>query len=93
MKRSLIYILLMMTMPVWGVGGSGMYQYSVALSGYISTETGKAPTAYLWIPEGCKEVKAVVFAQQNMTEEMIFKMPVFQKRMTELGVALIWVAT
>ena len=69
-----------------------MYQWSVALKGYISTETGKAPNAYLWIPEGCKQVKAVVFAQQNMTEEMIFKMPVFQKRMKELGVGLIWVA-
>ena len=69
-----------------------MYQWSVALKGYISTETGKAPNAYLWIPEGCQQVKAVVFAQQNMTEEMIFKMPVFQKRMKELGVGLIWVA-
>lgn len=77
---------------VWAVGESGMYQWSVSLTGYISSETGKAPEAYLWIPEGCRQVKAVVFAQQNMTEEMIFKMPVFQKRMKELGVGLIWVA-
>ena len=92
MKRILIYILLMVTMPVWGVGSSGMYQYSVALSGYISAETGKAPTAYLWIPEGCQQVKAVVFAQQNMTEEMLFKNPQFRQQMQQLDVALLWVA-
>ncbi len=91
--RSLfILISLFFVSPIVAVGPSGIYQWSVALKGYISTETGKAPTAYLWIPEGCQQVKAVVFAQQNMTEEMIFKMPVFQKRMQELGVGLIWVA-
>ena len=74
------------------VGHSGMYQWSVALHGYISTETGKAPTAFLWIPEGCREVKAVMVAQQNMTEEMLYKMPSFQKRMKDLNIALVWVA-
>ncbi|MGN1259712.1 MAG: hypothetical protein ACI4UC_01250 [Alloprevotella sp.] len=88
----LFFLLLLSVTAVKGVGRSGMYQFSVALQGYISAETGKAPTAYLWIPEGCQRVKAVVLAQQNMTEEMIFKMPVFQQRMQELGVALIWVA-
>lgn len=75
-----------------GVGGSGMYQWSVELTGYISPETGKAPNAYLWVPEGCRQVKAVLIAQQNMTEEAIFKMPSFQKRMKQLDVALLWVA-
>lgn len=28
-----------------GVGGSGMYQWSVELRGYVSNETGKAPVA------------------------------------------------
>ena len=83
---------LALAIVVHAVGASGMYQWSVALKGYISTETGKAPTAFLWIPDGCQQIKAVVFAQQNMTEEMIFKMPVFKKRMQELGVGLIWVA-
>ena len=92
MRKILLYILLLTVVSVKGVGSSGMYQYSVALSGYISTETGKAPTAYMWIPEGCQQVRAVVFAQQNMTEEMIFKMAMFQKRMRELSVGLIWVA-
>ncbi len=74
------------------VGCSGMYQYSVSLTGFVSEETGKTPTAYLWIPDGCQQVKAVMLAQQNMTEEMLYKMPSFQKRMQELDVALVWVA-
>lgn len=75
-----------------GVGGSGMYQWSVDLRGYISSETGKAPVAYLWVPEGCKQVKAVLLSQQNMTEEAIYKNPKFQAQMKELGVAMVWVA-
>ena len=75
-----------------GVGGCGMFQWSVELRKYISTETGKAPVAYLWVPEGCKNVKAVMLSQQNMTEEAIYKNPRFQAKMKKLGVAMVWVA-
>ena len=75
-----------------GVGGSGMFQWSVELRRYISNETGKAPVAYLWVPEGCKQVKAVILSQQNMTEEAIYKKPRFQAKMKKLGVAIVWVA-
>lgn len=80
------------TAPCHAVGPSGMYQYSVDLTHYISKETGKAPTAYLWVPEGCKRVKAVLFAQQNMTEETLFKMESFRRQMADLDIALLWVA-
>lgn len=76
----------------FAVGPSGMYQYSVALTDYISPETGKVPTAYLWIPEDCRKVRAVMFAQQNMTEEALFKMPSFRKKLAQMDVALLWVA-
>ena len=115
MKKSDILCLSLLLLPfmVRAVGPSGMYLWSVALKGYISTETGKAPNAYLWIPERPTpdpsrrsaqgdashlknggepyDVKFAVLAQQNMTEEMIFKSPVFRERMRELGGALIWV--
>ena len=68
-----------------GVGGSGMFLWSVELRRYISNETGKAPVAYLWVPEGCKQVKAVMLSQQNMTEEAIYKNPRFQAKMKKLG--------
>ena len=69
-----------------------MFQWSVELRRYISNETGKAPVAYLWVPEGCKQVKAVMLSQQNMTEEAIYKNPRFQAKMKKLGVAMVWVA-
>lgn len=87
-----IYNLLLVISPIFAVGTSGIYQHSVALTGYISPETGKAPTAYLWIPEGCQQVKAVMLAQQNMTEEMLYKNEMFRERMEVLDVALVWVA-
>ena len=61
-----------------GVGGSDMYQWSVELRRYISNETGKAPVAYLWVPENCKKVKAVILSQQNMTEDAIAISTAFQ---------------
>lgn len=88
----LLLFLLLIPMTAVAVGSSGMYQWSVELTGYVSGETGKAPNAYLWVPDGCESVKAVVFAQQNMTEEMVFRNTAFQKRMKKLSVALLWVA-
>ncbi len=95
MKRLFLIIAVFFTVSAVravGVGGGGMYGWSVELRGYISPETGKYPVAYLWVPDGCDKVKAVIFAQQNMTEEAIFKMPAFQKEMGRLGVGLLWVA-
>lgn len=76
MKRLLFLLttFLLLLPSAMAVGRSGMYQYSVSLTGFISEETGKSPTAYLWIPEGCQQVSAVMLAQQNMTEEMLYKM-------------------
>ncbi|MBM6992924.1 MAG: hypothetical protein I3J02_06650 [Prevotella sp.] len=91
---ALLYFVLMpmVFIRAVGVGGNGMFQWSVELKGYISNETGKAPVAYLWIPERCKKVKAVIVSQQNMTEEALYKMPLFQEKMRKLDVAMIWVA-
>ena len=91
-KKTVLCLLLALPLLAHAVGRSGMYQCSVELRGYISSETGKAPNAYMWMPDGCDTVRAVVFAQMNMTEEMIFKMPAFQQRMQELKTALVWLA-
>lgn len=91
-KAIFLYIMLLASVTVKAVGASGMYKWSVQLTGFVSNETGKAPNAYLWLPEGCRQVKAVVLAQQNMTEEALFRMPAFQKELARLDVGLIWVA-
>lgn len=85
-------LFLLIPLLAMAVGESGQYKWSVQLRGYISKETGKEPNAYLWLPENIDTVKAVVMAQQNMTEETLFKMPAFKREMERLKVGLLWIA-
>ncbi|SDD11915.1 hypothetical protein [Niabella drilacis] len=68
-----------------------VWQWCVSVDRMVSSETGDHPQAYLWIPENCKQVRGVVFAQHNMIEEGMLEHPVFRKTMTELGFAEVWV--
>ncbi|WP_206365321.1 hypothetical protein [Sphingobacterium corticibacterium] len=89
------YKLLLLFICIWTPLGyvlSAEWQWSVPLEGYISDETKDHPSAFLWIPEDCDQVKAIVFSQQNMCEETIFAHPNFRKAMAELGFAIVWVA-
>ena len=80
-------MVLLVVMGGWvmarAVGANGQYQWSVQLRGYVSAETGKEPTAHLWLPTGIDTVRAVVMAQQNMTEEALFKMPAFKESFSD----------
>lgn len=49
------------------------------------------PAAYLWIPDDCREVKALIVAQHNMEEISILEDPGFRKEMKKLGVAELWI--
>lgn len=69
---------------------SSVWQWSVEAD-YISPETDKKSEAFLWIPENCERVNAVVFGQHNMCEETIFEHPKFRKTMSELGFAVVWI--
>lgn len=46
---------------------------------------------WLRLPEGTKEVKAVLYCHQNMTEEVLFRSEFFLHRMDSLGVAMAFV--
>jgi hypothetical protein len=48
--------------------------------------------AFLWIPENCKQVKAVIVAQNNMEELSILENAYFRKEMAKLSFAIIWVS-
>ena len=37
---------------------AGEWQWSVTLDGFVSNETNRNPTAFLWIPADCMQVKA-----------------------------------
>ena len=57
----------------------------------IAPETGGHPQAFLWIPEDCMQVRAVMIGTHNMCEETLFENELFRRRMKEAGVALIWI--
>lgn len=67
------------------------WQWSVPVRGIVSSETGRTPEAYLWIPSGCSRVRAVVVGQHNMSEETLFENPLFRQRMAEENFALVWI--
>ena len=69
---------------------AGVWQWSAPLSGVTISNEGQ-PRAFLWIPENCRRVRAVVVADQNMEEEQIFQDPEFRKTLTDLGFAEIWI--
>lgn len=71
---------------------AAVYQWSVPITSIVSSETNEHPTAFLWIPEQCTQVKALIFGQHNMCEETIFEHPAFRKKMLELGFAIVWVS-
>lgn len=94
MKRIILYVFSLWA-ACWqaqALGKFGDWSCSVALTGYVSDETGKAPNAYCWIADGTERVRFAVLAQQNMTEEALLRSNRFRQQMKELGGALIWVA-
>jgi len=70
---------------------ASVWQWSVVLKDVVSGETNDHPRAFLWIPEDCRQVQAVIVGQHNMSEEGIFEHPEFRKVMSELGIAEVWV--
>lgn len=48
--------------------------------------------AFLWIPENCEEVRAIVVAQHNMIEQGILEHPAMRRALGELGIAEVFIA-
>jgi hypothetical protein len=92
MKRKTISTLLLFCcLACASLVQASVYQWSVEVTSVVSGETNANPRAFLWIPEYCKQVRAVIIGQHNMSEENIFEHPRFRKAMAELGIAEVWV--
>ncbi|MDP3916429.1 MAG: hypothetical protein Q8R96_22105 [Bacteroidota bacterium] len=89
--RYLKWVLLICFMIGSTVGKAAVWQWSVEVASVVSGETNAHPRAFLWIPENCKQVRAVIVGQHNMSEENIFEHPRFRKTMAEQGIAEVWV--
>ena len=70
---------------------TAQWQWSVPLDNYVSGETNAPPTAFLWVPDSCTRINAVVVGMHNMQEEGILEHPEFREVMSRLGVAQIWI--
>ena len=87
-KKNVVWLLLC----AWTIySHAAEWQWSVPVSKVIAPETGRHPQAFLWIPEDCMQVRAVMIGTHNMCEETLFENELFRRRMKEAGVALIWI--
>ena len=70
---------------------AAVYQWSTTIDDVISRESNHHPRAFLWIPDHCQRVRAVVIAIQNMEEEQLFNDAAFRKTLSDLGFAIVWI--
>lgn len=70
---------------------AGEWQWNVTVKGMVSSETGRNPEAFLWLPPKADLIKAVVVGQHNMSEETLFEMDCFRQKLSEMGVGMIWI--
>ena len=87
---NLLYPALLFFLPYSAIAAD--WQWSVQVKSVMSRETKDNPTAFLWIPPNCKQVRGVVVGQHNMLEEGIFEHKRLRKTFQELGFAEICVS-
>lgn len=88
--KKIIYIVIM---TVFAIGaGAARYQWKATAHGIVSGENGHEPEGFLWIPEKCNTVKALIFAFQNMNEETLFSSEKFRDDMKRMNVGVLWIA-
>ena len=85
MKR---YSLILLSLFVSSVLMAGKH-VGLAEFDYFTGEKGSR--AYIRLPRGQKEVKAVLYAHQNMTEEVLFRSHRFTHQMDSLGIAMAFI--
>lgn len=65
-----------------------VWQWSIP----VKSATKQGSTAYLWVPEKARRVKAIVIAQHNMEEISILEDAYFRAEMAKLSFAIVWVS-
>ena len=90
-QKGLVFLCIVLNIFLSHSSIAAVYQWSVPVNSIVSPETNDHPTAFLWIPEHCIQVKSVVFSQQNMCEETIFDHIAFRETMAELDFAIVWI--
>lgn len=90
-RRPIIRISLYFLLTIYSTTAqSAVWQWSVAIKG--GRQNQGIARAYLWVPENCKQIKAFVFAQNNMEEHSILENELFRKELASLNMAEVWVS-
>lgn len=84
-------LLLAMVFSAVASAQNGVWQWAVDMENHSVAPKYRHPVAYLWVPENCRNVKALLVAQHNMEEISILEYEGFRKRMAKLGVAELWI--
>ena len=83
MKPKIIPVLFWLLWMAVNARAEAVWQWSVPLD---------SSRAFLWIPPGCEQVRAVVVGQNNMIEQGILEHDFFRMEMAKLGIAEIFIA-
>ena len=82
MRRAALFLLGLTILALFARAGEPVWQWSVP--------AGEA-RAYLWIPENCLRVRAVLLAQHNMIERGILEHTAMRRTLAELGMAEVFI--
>ena len=80
---------------IWSHGqclSAAVWQWSAPVDSITLPPSGTHPRAFLWIPPDCRQIRAVVFGQNNMLEEGILQDPAFRRALAQLSFAEVFVA-
>jgi autotransporter-associated beta strand protein len=69
-----------------------LWQWSIPLTGIVSSETNDYPRAFLYIPPGVTTVRGVIVAQHNLLEEPLLEHPAVRQGLADAGMAAIWIS-
>lgn len=83
MIRAAGRLLALVTLAASAQAGEAVWQWSVPVG------EGRA---FLWIPEDCRQVRAVVVAQHNMIEQGILEHALMRRTLAALGLAEVFIA-
>ncbi|ADY54291.1 hypothetical protein Pedsa_3762 [Pseudopedobacter saltans DSM 12145] len=84
-----VFLLLSLTFVNY-LFGQSVWQWRVPMRDEQGKIKSDYANAFLWIPEKCKKLNAVILVQHNMIEEGILEHPKFRKQMMQLGIGEIW---
>lgn len=88
------YIICFLTVLLEGIllhAQTGIWQWSISVHNFSKSPQHPHSKAYLWIPETCNQIRAVIIAQHNMEEISILEDKGFRDQMAKLNIAEVWV--